>query len=223
MVNACKTKPIDLNSLFLKKFEEDEPELYSKIIGFKELFCLDEITDGRYSISFLMDIFSAFENGGINIGAVMHELKHLEGKTPESKTKAPTEFKRTPLKGLWHKHYYDTSIPGLVHNIKNALNNYSIPYFEEKILEAKESGEERFMSAEDISLIVNDVVTGNLQRRSEDNKITGEWFIYAIQDNVKYYLCLAKHDDGDDSIRKKIDSSCIYEFPFLKDILPSVS
>jgi hypothetical protein len=39
-------------------------------------------------------------------------------------------------------------------------------------------------------------------------------------ENTKYYLCLAKHSDGDDVIRKKINSSCIYEFPFLKEILP---
>jgi len=221
MDSACKINPIDLKSSILKSFQEKDPEIYSKIINFKNLLRIDEILDGRYSMSFLLDLFFAFENNSINIDSVMHEVKFLEGKESESKTKAHSQFRHPPLKGLWHKHYFDTSIPGLVKNVQNALKNYSIPYFDQKIIEAKESGEEQYVTAEDIPCIVNDVVTGNLKRRREEQKITGEWFIYAVHENINYYLCLAKHQEEDELIRKKIDSSCIHEFPFLKEILPN--
>jgi hypothetical protein len=220
MENSCEAKGVNLENVFLDKFQEESPDMYAKINDFKVMIRIAEALENRYSISFLLDLFFGFENSIINADAVMHEVKFLEGTEPESHTKEQTEFKRPPLKGLWHKHYMDGSISGLAQNVNNALKNYSIPYCEQRIIEAKKSGLEQYMTAEDIPHIVNDLVTGNLQRRREEKKTTGEWLIYAIHENTKYYLCLAKHSDGDDVIRKKINSSCIYEFPFLKEILP---
>ena len=219
MESECSREPINLNELIVKKIKEEDEEQYSKIEFIKGGLKLDENVEGRYSISFLLDLLYGYESSTINIDAVMHEVKFLEGVNDTSKTKAPTQFRRPPLKGLWHKHYEDTSLSGLAVNLKNALSNYSIPYFEEKIIEAQESGEERYMTSEDVKHIVNDVVTGNLQKRRGENKITGEWIVYAIHEGKKYYLCLAKHDHSDSFIRKKIDNTGVYEFPFLNDIL----
>lgn len=221
MENVCENKEVNLKKIFLDKFQDESPEMYKKINDFKAMIQIDKMLGNRYSISFLLDIFFGFENSVINLDAVMHEVKFLEGTEPESHTKEQSEFKRPPLKGLWHKHYMDVSISGLAQNVKNALNNYSIPYFEQRIIDAKKSGEEQYVTAEDVHHIVNDLVTGNLQRRREEQKTTGEWLIYAIHENTKYYLCLAKHSDSDDDIRNKINSSCILEFPFLREILPT--
>ena len=49
--------------------------------------------------------------------------------------------------------------------------------------------------------------------------MTGEWIVYAQHKNQKFYLCLAKHNDGDEKIREKIERICMREFPFLKDVL----
>jgi len=211
---------IDLKDMMLNKLKEDDPETYSKIILFQKIAKIDEIIKNRYSISFLLDAFFAFENGSLNIDTVMYEIKFLEGLEQTSRTKKATQFRRPPLKGLWHKHYFDGSISALAQNVKNALDSYGMPYFENMVNEVKASGEERFVTPEDVPHIVNDVVTLNLQRRRNDQKTTGEWLVYAIHENVNYFLCLAKHSEEDAQIRSKIDSSCIYEFSFLKSILP---
>ena len=219
MESEWSINPINLNELIVKKIKEEDEEQYSKIEFIKSTLKLDENIEGRYSISFLLDLLYGFESSTINIDAVMHEVNFLEGLNDNSKTKEQSQFRRPPLQGLWHKHYEDTSLSGLAMNVKNALNSYSIPYFEEKIIEARESGEERYMTAEDIKYIVNDAVSGNLQKRRGENKMTGEWIVYASYEGKKYYLCLAKHNHGDDFIRKKIDNTGIYEFPFLSDVL----
>jgi len=49
--------------------------------------------------------------------------------------------------------------------------------------------------------------------------MTGEWIIYAEHESQKFYLCLAKHNDGDETIRERIGRVCVREFPFLRDVL----
>lgn len=210
---------VDLMSTILNKIKEDDAEIHSKIIWFKEIAKIDETIKGRYSISFLLDSFFSFENDSLNIDEVMHEIRFLEGSEEASRTKNATQFRRPPLKGLWHKHYFDRSIPALAQNVKNALVNYGMPYFESMAEEDKASGEERFVTPGDLPHIVNDIVISNLQRRQADQKTTGEWLIYAKHKNVNYFLCLAKHGEGDEQIRTRIDSTCIHEFPFLKSVL----
>ena len=210
---------IDLKSIILNKIKEEDSETYSKIIRIKEIAKLDKTIKDRYSISFLLDFFFAFENGSLNIEAVMHEIRFLENSEETSRTKDATQFRCPLLKGLWHKHYFDGSILALAQNVKNALGNYGIPYLENMVNEAKTSGEERFITPEDVPHIINDAVTSNFQRRQADQKTTGEWLVYAIHENVNYFLCLAKHDEGDAQIRTRIDSTCVYEFPFLKSVL----
>ncbi len=220
MESSCNKEPSNLVVGFLDSLKSTDSELYLKIIEFKTMIHLDGILGGRYSLTFLLDLFFAFEKQTINLDALMHEVKYLEGKVIDSKTKAASQFMRPPLKGLWHKHYSDTTISGMAKNVKNALNTYSIPFFDKKIKEAEESGKMTYMTVEDIPHLVNDVVSGNLQRRSEEQKMTGEWLIYANNENNNYYLCLAKHGDGDLNIRKRLNS-CLVEFPFLNNTLTS--
>ncbi|CAM5224167.1 hypothetical protein RLON56S_02697 [Alishewanella longhuensis] len=51
--------------------------------------------------------------------------------------------------------------------------------------------------------------------------MTGEWIDYANYLGANYYLCIAKHQEGDTSIRKRLDAAFLLEFPFLKDLLPA--
>jgi hypothetical protein len=53
--------------------------------------------------------------------------------------------------------------------------------------------------------------------------MTGEWLVYAIHEGQNYYLCLGTHKSGDDALRQQIDLICVPEFPFLKEILVSVT
>ncbi|WED29903.1 hypothetical protein L3V77_21080 [Vibrio sp. DW001] len=210
---------VDLKTSIIETFKQKDPDMYEKIMQFKRIFNIDEVLGGRYSVSFLLDVFFAFEKGLINISAVLDEIKYLEGVGSKTQTKPASQFNRKPLKHLWHKHYSDGNIPELAQNVKNALKNYSIPYLDEQVRDAEASDEVRYITETDISAIFDDVVSGSLARRRAEQKMTGEWLVYASHEGQNYYLCLAKHDDGDDNIRKKIDSTGMYEYPFLEEVL----
>ncbi|MCE4073415.1 MULTISPECIES: hypothetical protein [Pseudomonas] len=186
---------------------------FSRMIG------LEGVASGRYSSYLLIQLYAeSVLMGRLNPGRVIDEIQALEG-LRESTTKAPTQFSRVPLKGLWHKHHTVDGIPSLAKNLKNALNRHGMPWFEQKIQEAKEAGEERYLSVEDVPALVDDIVSGSFRRRRAAKEFTGEWIVYAVHEGKNYYLCLGTHNTGDDSIRQQIDRICIPQFPFLKEIL----
>ena len=49
--------------------------------------------------------------------------------------------------------------------------------------------------------------------------LTGEWLIYAVHNEVNYFLCLAKHEEGDEAIYKNKIAPALEEFPELKEYL----
>jgi hypothetical protein len=67
--------------------------------------------------------------------------------------------------------------------------------------------------------IAEQVVSGTLDQRKAMNKMTREWVVYAKYNDKIYYLCLARHDDGDAFIRNRINQHCVEEFPFLNSLL----
>lgn len=82
------------------------------------------------------------------------------------------------------------------------------------------TGEERYMTNEDLMAVVNDVVTGNLVRRRKDEAMTGEWLLFAKHQGQNYYLAVTTHDSSQHpQIRQQIDSVCCHEFPFLSELL----
>ncbi|WP_374439783.1 hypothetical protein [Pseudomonas panipatensis] len=186
---------------------------------FAELVGLERIAPGRYSSYFLIQLFvQSFELGVLTPGRVIHEIEALEG-IRKSTTKEPTAFKNLPLKGLWHKHHTVNGISSLARNMINGLKKDGLPWLDQAVKSAMESGEERYVTEEDFRLIVHDAVSGNYQRRSRSSELTGEWIVYAIHEGRNYYLSLGTHATGDENLRRQIDSACVPEFPFLQDIL----
>jgi hypothetical protein len=105
-------------------------------------------------------------------------------------------------------------------NVQRGLNRHGIPLFEQRIREAEAAGEERYMSAEDIPALVNDVIGGNLRRLADAEALTGEWIMFAQHEGKNYYLCLATHERSThDYVRRQIDALCCREFPFLSSML----
>lgn len=209
---------IDLMPQLLRAMEIRDPPFYARMQAFYLALNHDGILTGRCSSCILLDLFFGTEFLGLNPCTVIEEIKSLENREI-SQTKEASPFTRPLLVGLWHKHYMNGDVPTLAQNVKNALNEYGIPLFEEKIREAQVAGEVRFVTKEDVPKIANDVLRNNLARRSSEGKMTGEWIVYAQHENQRFYLCLAKHGDGDEKIREKIERICGWEFPFLKDIL----
>lgn len=190
-----------------------------EVVGFAEAIDLERVAAGRYSAVFLAELFCrATISGDIDPFMVMDEIKYLEGCGVRTGTKEPSPFTRSALSGLWHKHHREVGIRSMAINLQHALREHGIPSLEAMLKEAEESGEDRYITRDDLQRAVDDVVQGNYERRSGAGKWTGEWIVYAKHEDKNYYLCLGKHG-SDDVLREKIDSVCIVEFPFVADIL----
>ncbi|WP_323875440.1 hypothetical protein [Aeromonas veronii] len=212
----------NLLSGILDAFKEKDPALYYRINNFYSLLNRDGLLGERCSVSIIMDLFFGIEAFNLNPFTVIDEINLLE-QNKDSQTKRESQFRRDELCGLWHKHYMNGDLATLAQNMQHAHKSYGIPYFEERMREANAAGVEGFITEEDIPKIVEDLVSNNLSRRKMEGKMTGEWIVYAKHNGQNFYLCLAKHKDGDDKIREKIDRISVNEFPFLKSILhPSV-
>ena len=51
--------------------------------------------------------------------------------------------------------------------------------------------------------------------RVYSKELTGEWIVYALHGKIKYYLCLALHDEGDENIFENKIKVCYKQFPEL--------
>ena len=193
-----------------------------ELASFINMIGLDRIAPGRYSFCLVLHLFGGWKSGFQGPEKIIHEIQALEAGVSTG-LKAPIQNRHSPLKGLWHKHYLQDGFPSLAKNVQLALNKYGIPYFEEKIREAKEANEERFVTVADVKAIANDVVHGNLMRRREDEAMTGEWLLFAKHEGENYYLAVTTHDrSAHPQIRQQIDTICCHEFPFLIKLLAEV-
>ena len=101
-------------------------------------------------------------------------------KIAPSATKDATQFTRedSPLKGLWHKHYYIHQGDFLKRNIENIAKRH------------------RFL--------IDATPVLQMMARIVEGAVTGEWIIFRRENEINTYLCLAKHNDDDVQIYGRI-------------------
>ena len=59
-------------------------------------------------------------------------------------------------------------------NLQKGLKWYGLPLFDQRIKEAEEAAEERYVTIEDIPSLANDAMHGNWMRLAEAEALTGE-------------------------------------------------
>jgi hypothetical protein len=74
-----------------------------------------------------------------------------------------------------------------------------------------------------ISELSHRVVHEPIEGRANDNKLTGEWMVFAKHNQKNYYLCCNTHNAGDQMIFDRIESHCPRDFPFLSALLASAN
>lgn len=191
--------------------------------NFAEAFGLNTLVPGRYSTYLLVQLYghAIIERSSVS-AHVMQAMEELESGSPQGATKPPTMFRGKALKGLWHKHYMRADVPSMATNLLNALNKYGLPSLEQKVRMVDNSGREEYFDYSDIAEIAKEAVESNYERRYDAGEMTGEWIVYAVHSGVNYYLCLATHQTGDESIRQQIELTCVPEFGFLSDMLHKI-
>lgn len=76
----------------------------------------------------------------------------------------------------------------------------------------------RELSAEDAARELGQrLVPDGYMERARNAKLTGEWIIFAKQDNVAYYLTLGNHAEKDEAVWRRC-KACAAEFPELQII-----
>lgn len=183
----------------------------------------------------IMQLDYIIKNKLENVYKVIYELNNLEsGNSNLSRTKPAQQFRKLPLKGLYHKHYEGTGLESLKFNINNQLisnqkkHNTMVPEFQNWLFEyvKNNKGNKEYFDEEDCLNISNEfakqLINDSFNQKARNKTITGHWIIYARHNNENYYLCLSRHSNSKDDdfiIRNKIDETCTNKFPFLKKIL----
>ena len=106
---------------------------------------------------------------------------------------------RPPLRGLWHKHYFQPSF------MPRNLIDETAQMDKDGRWEAMFAPHYGKYVHEFIDQISHEMVMGAYERRARDHRITGEFIVYERQaDGSNYYLTLGKHGEWDD-IRARVD------------------
>ena len=210
---SLKVESTGENDETYQKVENDIKFFFSLL----DMLGLEAITEGRYSTSFLMGLLNIHMQDK-SIQPVIDEIKALEApEVFESRTKPATQFTRSPLKGLWHKHFFVGDISSLAHNLLNSLNTQG--GMEKVINEVCDASGESVLSEKIVNDLVKAVVSDSFKMRSEAQELTGEWIVYHELDGKKYYLAVAGHQFGDENIANNIKQLVEFEYPNFKGTL----
>jgi hypothetical protein len=173
---------------------------------------LDVIAKDRVSALFVINLMLLDLVSGIDPYLVINEIKALENIRPTMQTKAEAEFRGEHLKGLWHKHFLADLPSVIAKNILNQLGKNGLNNITREVLDPDISP---VITKEMLNELTHKVVVESLEKRADQDKLTGEWIVYAKENNSNYYLGIWRHDAGDENIAKAIKDTCVPEFPFL--------
>jgi hypothetical protein len=188
----------------IRLITEKELGAYANGIG------LPDVAKDRYSWLFVMDLLLFQEGNGVDPHMIVHEIQALEGLGPKHGTKAPAQFTRHPLKGLWHKHFFSAHF--LARNIRNELVGGR---FEQIFAEVCDPNKSPVLTEGMIKELAHRITIGEFDNRNKDGRLTGEWIVFARHEEKNYYLCLSTHNAGDQTIYDRIRDVCFPQFPFL--------
>ena len=185
---------------------------HNNITRYAESCGIDRVAKGRYSSLFVMNLLMLEHYQGIDPCHIIEEIKHLEGMTDFTMTKPATQFRRSPLKGLWHKHFFPPLPSSHAHNIMNHFGKNGMRQLVEEVFNPLKSP---VVTQEMITELGERVAHESIEKRHSENKITGEWIVYAKESDKNYYLCVSPHSDDDEIISNNIMITCVSEFDFL--------
>ena len=189
-----------------RQVTQDELKEYADYCG------LNNLASGRYSSLFVVNLMLLEWCNDIDPFHVISEIEVLEGRMPSVKTKPESEFRGDHLKGLWHKHFMPALPSVVAHNIINHLGKNGTRTLVEDVLDP---GRNPVITSDMLDELTHRIVVESLEKRADQEKLTGEWIVYAKEARNNYYLGIWRHDSGDENIAKSIKSVCVPEFSFL--------
>lgn len=153
------------------------------------------------------------------ISFILDAIDMLEGLSFARNLKPAEQFRRPPLKGLWHQHFFSSSY----HMTRNVAERWSA------------AGGGNFEYTQMIGDVMRthghdpDAWPMALARRFMDGyveraqagKLTGDWIVFAVHEGTRYYLDIALHEEGlkinAPRLLEKLRGSAAMDFPFVFD------
>lgn len=173
---------------------------------------LNRFQDAHFSQLFVEQLQVILNERGI-ASEILIEIAALEGQG-SSYTKPEKQFRHLPLKGLWHKHFLFGEF--IAENIRNHLltrtgGTEKLEHIVNQVLSSQKSQKEMTRD------LARQIVEGSYEERANNQKITGEWIVFAKYNKQNYYLTLAAHGEKDEVIYQRVFQDCASKFPFLFD------
>lgn len=153
-----------------------------------------------------MDLLALNTRYNITLHDLLPSLLHLEYGAPPHGIKPAAPFVRSPLRGLWHKHWFSARF--VPNNLLAAAHRKdSLDW----IWEIANEGD--VLTEEIINELTHRMTTVAFYERHSAKQITGEWIIFLPRGGLNYYLCLGTHAMGDERLFDKINTICALDFP----------
>ena len=67
--------------------------------------------------------------------------------------------------------------------------------------------------------LAKELVEKPFERLTDNSRLTGEWIIFSIYNNEKYYLSIDRHKSCDDKIVNNFKEVCCREFVWLQKLM----
>lgn len=183
------------------RIEEAELRRYAEVyVGQSELA-------SRISLLFWMDAFVIDKEFGVGPHEILASVKSLEAGETSIGVKPATQFRNPPLRGLWHKHFFAAQF--LAKNIELAHGKNGLKKLVEEVFHPSKP----VITREMIDELAHRFAHEALEKRGDDDKLTGEWIIYVEHDGKKHYLCINTHEAGDQMIYDRIIQLATKDFP----------
>lgn len=185
----------------------------AELAAFKRTVLREKPYHARVSIALALRLANASAER-IDVFSVLDVLDHLEGIKTTSGTKEATPFRKPPLQGLWHKHFFSAR-----HLIKNVGVRWNLGDGGNKDLSAMiESVAREYGENTDLwpNVLAHRLVVEGFEERASRG-LTGDWIIYGKHQGENFYLDLATHDEGlaPERLLQKLRNGCLAEFPFI--------
>lgn len=180
----------------------------------KTWYIRDTELASRMSELFWVEMCVLVQQYGIAPNEVLRSVYDLELNENKSGTKQPSLFRNPPLRGLWHKHYFTARF--FPHNLLLGLGKHGM---EKLVREIYNPAISPTFTRDMASELARRVTTEPYENRYHQDKLTGEWVVFAKHNNRNYYLSLCTHKMGDQMIFDNIMENCIKDFPDLPNWL----
>lgn len=168
----------------------------------------------RVSIALVIRLANASAEN-IDVFSVLDELDYLEGIKSSSRTKKEAQFRKPPLQGFWHKHFFSAR-----HLIKNVRVRWNLESGNKDLSAmiadvANEYGEDPDLWP---NVLTHRLVVEGFEDRASRG-LTGDWIVYAKHEEQNFYLDLATHNEGrqPEQLLQKLRNGCYAEFSFIFD------